>query len=175
MIVQRMSFYDLEDNAPGSLLSRLSSDPDAVNALAGSNFAVIITVGVALISCMILALAVGWKLGLVVLFGGFPFIFGAGVVHERMQNAFETNAGAMLTHSASFASECVQAIRTVSALGIEPVIERQFAALMESYRQRAWRHALRGMVWFALSDSIDLLCMALAFWYVLDSALTKSS
>ncbi|EHK18460.1 uncharacterized protein TRIVIDRAFT_47399 [Trichoderma virens Gv29-8] len=162
---QTMSFFDLEENSVGSLLSRLSSDPDAVNALAGSNLAVIVTVGVALISCVALALAVGWKLGLVVLFGGFPFIFGAGVVHERMQNSFEEKAGAMLADSVGFASEAIQAIRTVSALNTEPLIEKKFGKLLEEYSRNAWRYAVRSMTWFALSDSIDLLCMALAFWY----------
>ncbi|PTB63095.1 P-loop containing nucleoside triphosphate hydrolase protein [Trichoderma citrinoviride] len=129
---QPMAFFDLEATSAGSLLSRLSSDPDAVNALAGSNLAVIITVGVALLSCVILALAAGWKLGLVVLFGGFPFIFGAGLVHERMQNSIE---------------------------------EKSWRDLLEEYSRKAWRYVVRSMVWFALSDSIDLLCMALAFWY----------
>ncbi|RFU76428.1 abc transporter [Trichoderma arundinaceum] len=162
---QPMTFFDLEKNSAGSLLSRLSSDPDAVNALAGSNLAVIVTVGVALLSCIILALAVGWKLGLVVLFGGFPFIFGAGVIHERMQSSFEEKAGSMLADSVGFASEAIQAIRTVSALNTEPLIEKRFGCLLEEYSQRTWQYAVRSMIWFALSDSIDLLCMALAFWY----------
>ncbi|KAL7944066.1 P-loop containing nucleoside triphosphate hydrolase protein [Trichoderma barbatum] len=165
MMSQPMAFFDLEANSVGNLLSRLSSDPDAVNALAGSNLAVIVTVGVALLSCVVLALAAGWKLGLVVLFGGFPFIFGAGVVHERMQNSFEEKAGTMLADSVGFASEAIQAIRTVSALNIEPLIEKKFGKLLEEYRRNAWQYAVRSMTWFALSDSIDLLCMALAFWY----------
>ncbi|KAL7931860.1 P-loop containing nucleoside triphosphate hydrolase protein [Trichoderma chlorosporum] len=165
MMSQPMAFFDLDENSVGSLLSRLSSDPDAVNALSGSNLAVIVTVGVALVSCVILALAVGWKLGLVVLFGGFPFIFGAGVVHERMQNSFEEKAGAMLADSVGFAGEAIQAIRTVSALNTEPLIEERFGKLLEEYSHNAWRYAVRSMTWFALSDSIDLLCMALAFWY----------
>ncbi|KAH7309773.1 P-loop containing nucleoside triphosphate hydrolase protein [Stachybotrys elegans] len=165
MMSQPMAFFDLAENSPGHLLSRLSSDPDAVNALIGSNLAVLVTVGVGLLSCVILALAIGWKLGLVVLFGGFPFIFGAGIVHEKMQNSFEEKSGAMLTESVGYAAECIQAIRTVSALNTEPVIERRFVYLLESYSRNARRYALRSMVWFALSDSIDLLCMALAFWY----------
>ncbi|KAL6695716.1 P-loop containing nucleoside triphosphate hydrolase protein [Trichoderma pleuroticola] len=165
MMSQSMAFFDLEENSVGSLLSRLSSDPDAVNALAGSNLAVIVTVGVALVSCVVLSLAAGWKLGLVVLFGGFPFIFGAGVVHERMQISFEEKSGAMLAESVGFASEAIQAIRTVSALNTEPLVEKKFGTLLDEYSLNAWQYAVRSMTWFALSDSIDLLCMALAFWY----------
>ncbi|PNP50362.1 hypothetical protein THARTR1_08966 [Trichoderma harzianum] len=165
MMSQPMSFFDLEENSVGSLLSRLSSDPDAVNALAGSNLGVIVTVGVALVSYLVLALAAGWKLGLVVLFGGFPYIFGAGVVHERMQNSFEEKSGAMLADSVGFAGEAIQAIRTVSALNTEPLVEKKFAKLLDEYIRNARQYAVRSMTWFALSDSIDLLCMALAFWY----------
>lgn len=159
-----MVFFDMIENSPGSLISRLSSDPDAVNALAGSNLAVVVTVAVAVSSCIILALAVGWKLGLVVLFGGFPFIFGAGVVQERMKNSFEEKSGGMLADSVGFASECIQAIRTVSALNAEPAVEKRFADFLEEYGRKVRCYALGSMAWFALSDSIDLLCMAVAFW-----------
>ncbi|KAH8807174.1 P-loop containing nucleoside triphosphate hydrolase protein [Xylogone sp. PMI_703] len=165
MISQPISFFDLEENSSGSLVSRLSTDPDAVNALAGDNVAVLVTVGVALVSTVTLALAIGWKLGLVVLFGGLPLIFGAGVIHERMENSFEEKAGKMFTESVGYAGEHIQAIRTISALNMEIVVERHFGQMMVDYCQRAARYAIRNMLWFSASDSIDLLCMALAFWY----------
>lgn len=118
----------------------------------------------ALISVIVLALAVGWKLGLVVIFGGLPFIFGAGVVHERMENSFERVAEKMFMDSVGFAGECIQAIRTVSALNMEPIVEGRFEDLLEQHCRRATRYAVKAMVWFALSDAIEMLCMALAFW-----------
>lgn len=126
----------------------------------------LVTVLVSLVSTVALALAVGWKLGLVVIFGGLPFIFAAGVIHERMENGFEEKAAKIFEASVGFAGECVGALRTVSALNMEPVVETRFAALLTSHCTSYTRSAAVTMIWFALSESIELLCMALAFWYV---------
>ena len=163
--MQPMAFFDDLTNSPSTLLSRLATDPDAINSLAGSNIGVLVTVFVSLVSTIALALAVGWKLGLVVIFGGLPFIFAAGVVHERMENSFEEKAAKLFETSVGFAGECVGAIRTVSALNMEPFVEKQFGNLLSEHCQRAARYAVTSMVWFSLSEAIDLLCMALAFWY----------
>ncbi|OCL13054.1 P-loop containing nucleoside triphosphate hydrolase protein [Glonium stellatum] len=165
MLQQPILFFDSLDNSPSNLISRLATDPDAVNSLAGNNVAVLVTVGVSLISTSALALVVGWKLALVVLVGGLPLIFGAGLVHERMENSFEEVAGKMFSDSVGFAGECAQAIRTVSALNLEHLVENQFGQLLTEHCHRARRYAVRAMIWFALSEAIDLLCMALAFWY----------
>ncbi len=164
MAEQDVAFFDRLENSADNLVARLSTDPDGINALVGDNVGVLGTVTVAMISTTVLALVVGWKLGLVVLFGGLPFIFGAGVVRERMEASFEENAGKMLSDSVAYAGECLQAIRTVSALNMESRVERRFQQLTAEYRQQALRNALRSMVWFALSESIEFLCMALAFW-----------
>ncbi|KAJ5895438.1 hypothetical protein N7495_007129 [Penicillium taxi] len=165
IISQPIGFFDLTANSSGGLLSRLSTNPDAIKSLVGINIAVLMTVGVALLSVIVLALATGWKLGLVVIFGGSPFIFSAGIVHEKMDNNLEKVAQTMFTDSVSFAAECIQAIRTVSSLNMEPVVEAQFGRLLNDHCQQAIRYSVRTMVWFALSDAIDMLCMALAFWY----------
>ena len=70
----------------------------------------------------------------------------------------------MFTDSVGFAGECIQAIRTVSALNMESLIEQQFGFLLAEHCERAARYVIKAMIWFALSDAIDLLCMALAFW-----------
>lgn len=161
---QRLSFFDKQTNSASALLSRLATEPDNLNSLTGSNLAVLITVLVSLISTVTLALATGWKLALVVIFGGLPFIFGAGVIHERMENSFEERAAKVFETSVGFAGECVAAIKTVSALNMESLVEKQFGDLLTEHGTKAARHEMRAMVWFALSEAIELLCMALAFW-----------
>ena len=77
-----MAFFDSLVNSSSNILARLSTDPDAINSLAGSNLAVIVTVGVSLVSTIAFTPAIGWKLGLVI-FGGLTLIFAAGVIHEE--------------------------------------------------------------------------------------------
>ena len=115
-------------------------------------------------STIILSLAVCWKLGLAAIFGALPFIFFAGPIHESMEHQFENVVNETFSESVAFATECTQAIKTVAALNMESRIEGRFAFLLKSHCAKAQRHALKSMVWFSLSESFDLLRMALTFW-----------
>ena len=151
-------------NSSGSLVSCLATDPDAVKSLAGPNLGVMIVVSTSIISTVVLSLAVGWKLGLVATFGALPFIFFAGLVHESMEQRFEDIVSDIFSDSVGFASECIQAIKTVNSLNMEERIEDRFGAMLKDHCGKAQWHALKSMIWFALSESIELLCMGLTFW-----------
>jgi ATP-binding cassette, subfamily B (MDR/TAP), member 1 len=165
MLKQRVAFFDSSSNSSRSLLSRLATDPESLKSLAGPNIGVIIVVGVSVLSALILSLAVDWKLALVAIFGAFPFIFGAGFLHEAMENSFEERASRTFADSVGFAGECIQAIKTVSSLRMEGVVETKFGLMLEEHCRRASKHILTTMIWFSLSEAIDMLCMGLTFWY----------
>lgn len=74
--------FDDAPNSSGSLVSRLTTDPNAIKSLTGPNLGVMTVVGVSILSTVILSLAVGWELGLVAIFGALPFTFFSGLVHE---------------------------------------------------------------------------------------------
>ena len=166
MIGQSISFFDCSTNSSGSLVSRLATDVDAVKSLAGPNLGVMVVVGVTILSTVILSIAAGWKLGLVATFGALPFIFFAGLIHESMEQRFEDLVGETFSASVGFASECIQAIKTVNSLNMEGRVEGRFRALLNDHCAKAQWHAIISMIWFALSESIELLCMGLTFWYV---------
>lgn len=67
---QDMAFFDDPSNASGAIVSRLSAYPDNLRDLMGFNLMLILINIVNVLSSSILAIAVGWKLGLVVVFGG---------------------------------------------------------------------------------------------------------
>lgn len=161
---QPIAFFDMPDNGIGKIVSQLSTDPESIHQLAGGNMTVIITVMVSLLSTITLALAVGWKYALVVLAGGLPVIFLANFIRERMENTFQENSQKTFTECVGYATECVESIRTVSSLNMENYVEDRFGQILSKHCSHAARYALRAMVLFALSESVDLLCMALAFW-----------
>jgi ATP-binding cassette, subfamily B (MDR/TAP), member 1 len=84
-----------------------------------------------------------------------------------MENSFEEKAAELFETSVGFAGECVGAIRTVSALNMGSLVEKQFGDLISEHCKKATRYALTAMVWFSISEAIELLCMGLAFWYAL--------
>lgn len=70
MLKQDMAFFDHAENASGALASNLSTYPTNLLELMGFNLMLIGVNIVNVVSSCILALVVGWKLGLVVVFGG---------------------------------------------------------------------------------------------------------
>lgn len=71
VLAQDMDFFDLPENSSGSLTSNLTAYPSSLQELISANILLILIVGVNLVSSSILAIAYGWKLGLVVVFGKF--------------------------------------------------------------------------------------------------------
>ncbi|OAA65685.1 ABC transporter, transmembrane domain, type 1 [Niveomyces insectorum RCEF 264] len=162
---QTMAFFDEPDNTTGTLVSRLASEPAALQELLSSNVALILTICVNLASSCILAIAVGWKLGLVLVFGALPPLVAAGHARMRLELKLDDDTAARFANSAGLASEAVRAIRTVASLALERDILAAYEASLRSSSKTAIWSLASTMFWYALSQSISFLSMALGFWY----------
>jgi len=92
MLRQDMDFFNLPGNTSGALTSKLSAFPTQLQDLIGSNILLILNIVVGVVSSSILAIAIGWKLGLVVVFGGLPPLITAGYIRIRLETALEQKA-----------------------------------------------------------------------------------
>lgn len=155
MLRQDIAFYDLEGNSSGSLTARLSTDPQRLQDLVSSNFGLILIVLVNLLSCCILALAVGWKLALVAIFGCLPPLFFAGFMRMRLEMQSQDKNAAMYQESARFASEAVGAIRTISSLTLETKVLDSYVKRLDQTLRKAYKHIAVSMLLFGLSESLD--------------------
>jgi len=160
-----MEFFDRPENASGALTAKLSVLPTQLQELMSANILLILVVVVNLVSSSALAIAYGWKLGLVMVFGGLPPIVGSGYLRIRLETKVEEANGERFAESASLASEVVTAIRTIASLTMEPPILDQYSAMLDSIVRRSIKSLLWTMFWFALSQSLDFLVMAIGFWY----------
>ena len=162
---QDMPFFDKPENTTGALVSRLSSQPTQLQELLSFNVGIILIGIVTVLSSSILAIAYGWKLGLVVVFGALPPMVYAGYLRIRLEIKLDDQIDETFGSSAALASEAVSAIRTVASLALERnVLERYQASLAE-----VERHSVKAltwtMFWLAVTHSINFLAMALGFWY----------
>jgi ATP-binding cassette, subfamily B (MDR/TAP), member 1 len=157
MLRQDIAFYDLEGNSSGALTSRLSTDPQRLQDLVSANLGLIVIVLVNLLSCTILALAVGWKLALVAIFGCLPPLFFAGFMRMRLEMQSQDKNAKIYQESARFASEAVGAIRTVASLTLESKVLENYGARLDRSVKKAYKHIFISMFLFGLSDSLDLL------------------
>ena len=159
MLRQDISFYDLDGNSSGALTSRLSTDPARLQDLMSANLGLIIIVVVNLLGSCTLALAVGWKLALVAIFGCLPPLFFAGFMRMRLEIQSQDRNAAMYQESARFASEAVGAIRTVSSLTLESKVLDSYGERLDHSVKKAYKHIAISMALFGLSESLDLVGM----------------
>lgn len=165
MLRQDIKFFDVEGGAAGSLTSKLSTDPQRLQDLISSNFGLILIVIVDLLSCCTLALAVGWRLAIVAIFGCIPPLFFAGFMRMRLEMTSQDRSRKPYQESARFVSEAIAAIRTVSSLGLEPKILAKYGQSLQTSVRKSYKQTLITMVLFGLSESLDLAATGLAFWY----------
>ncbi|KAF2764712.1 P-loop containing nucleoside triphosphate hydrolase protein [Teratosphaeria nubilosa] len=111
-----------------------------------------------------LALATGWKLGLVVS-SCLPIIFASGLVRMRLEMAFDERCAGAFADCAQFASQAVAAMRTVVAFTIERTIWEEYDARLAVLLGESYQNVAMSMFWYTLAESVQYLVMALAFWY----------
>ncbi|KAJ5012343.1 Leptomycin B resistance protein pmd1 [Colletotrichum sp. SAR 10_99] len=165
MLKQDLQFFDRPENTTGALTSRTDSYPQAVFELMGFNISLILVSIVSVLACSILALAYGWRLGVVIVFAGLPPMLFAGYVRIRMESAMDAKISKRFSSSASIASEAITAIRTVSSLSIEKSVLERYTRELDHANSFARRPILLIMLPFAFTQSVEYAFMALGFWY----------
>ncbi|KAJ3578927.1 hypothetical protein NPX13_g1645 [Xylaria arbuscula] len=162
---QDLQFFDRPENTTGALASRIDTYPQALLELMGFNIGIILVASIAVLACCLIAFAYGWKLALVIVFGGLPPLLLAGYARIRLEGRMEHATSKKFSTSASIASEAINAIRTVSSLTIE-------RSILDSYTQEVDRAVsmstvsiLSIMFAFAFTQSVEYSFLALGFWY----------
>ena len=160
-----VSWFDAEDRSSGTLTSRLSNDPQQLQEILGPNMIFPLISVMNILGCVIISFYFGWKLTLVALFSALPVIVTASFMRIRYEIQFEAFNAKVFAESSKFAAESIGAFRTVAALTLEDTIARQYRTLLDEHVSNAFKRARLAVLIFALSDSLELACMALTFWY----------
>ena len=107
----------------------------------------------------------GWKLTLLTVCTTMPIILAAGFFRFRYETQFEKMNYEVFAESSRFATEYIDAFRTVSSLTLETEILHRYETLLRNHTKNAFRKAKVSTFIFAVSDSVALLCMASVLWY----------
>ncbi|KAH8204908.1 hypothetical protein TruAng_000947 [Truncatella angustata] len=162
---QDLQFFDRPENTVGALASRIDSYPQAVFELMGFNIALILIATVGVVSCCVVALVYGWKLAVVIVFGGLPPLLLSGYARIRLEGKLEHAISKRFSTSSSIASESVNAIRTVSSLAIEKSVLDNYTRELDDAVTLSTKPILAIMSAFAFTQSVEYSFMALGFWY----------
>lgn len=166
VLKQDMEFFDKPENATGALASRISTYPTNLQELLGFNIGLIVIQCVNIVSSSVLAIIVGWKLGLVVVFGAMPIVVFCGWLRVRLQGSLDDHNSERFASSAAIAAEAVAAIRTVQSLTLEKHVLHRYDDMLRRVVLQSIKSFVWMMFWYAITQSVNFLAMALGFWYV---------
>ncbi len=159
-----MSFFDKPGNTTGALVTHLSQEPQSLHELISFNIAIIIIVVINLLSSCVLAIIIGWKLGLVLVLGALPPLVFSGYLRIRLEFKLDEATSSRFADSTAIATEAVMAIRTVASLALERQIIARYEESLRGIAKTSLRSLVWTMFWYSLSQSIQFLAMALGFW-----------
>jgi ATP-binding cassette subfamily B (MDR/TAP) protein 1 len=165
MIRKPITFFDPQGHTPGLLTSSLSSDTMQFQQIMSTEMAIGLIAVVSLVGSLIIAFVYGWKLSLVSLFAALPPILAAGYSRMRLEIQSESMNAKVFESSSQFATEAVGAFRTVLSLVMEDMIGDWYQTLLADHVTQGTSKAKWSTLVFAASDSVELACMALVFWY----------
>ncbi|KAI6771201.1 hypothetical protein HG531_008826 [Fusarium graminearum] len=165
MLYQKMSFFDQEENSHGTLSARVSGDAKQLEELLGVNLALMISAMFNVIGCMAISLAFGWKLGLICMSVALPVMLAAGRWKLKHEVQFDKMNSAVFMESSQFATEAIEAVRTVSSLTMEDSINGRYRDLLDGHVKKANRKAQWTSAIFGFADSVSLGVQALLLWY----------
>ncbi|KAK5055907.1 hypothetical protein LTR84_012457 [Exophiala bonariae] len=163
MIGQDIGYF--EQNSPSASISRLSTDPQRVQDLISPNLGFILLSLVNVFASCTLALAVGWKIAVVAIFGCLPPLFFAGFVRMRIDLTSQERLTKIYLESARFAAEAVASIRTVSSLTLEMKVVAKYNELLDTRSTQSLVQTTISNTLFAVTESLYLAILALVFWW----------
>jgi ATP-binding cassette, subfamily B (MDR/TAP), member 1 len=165
MVRQPLAFFDRPGNAHGSLTARIAGDAKMLEELLGMNLACSLTGVFIVLGCVAISISFGWKLGLVATFVTMPVMVGSGLWKYRHDVQFDQMNAAVFAESSQFATEAIEAIRTVSSLTMEDTIGERYRKLLNGHVSAALQKAKWTSALYGFADSVGLGCQALVFWY----------
>lgn len=164
MLRQDISFFDEPDNSAGALMSILSTETTHLGGMSGVLLGTILVATTTLTAIIVLSTAVAWKMALAVI-STLPVLLACGFFRFHLLAKLEIRASKAYAKSAAYASEAASAIRVVSALTREDAIVDHYRDNLNQQRHRNRGSALVSACLYAASQSVDLFCTALAFWW----------
>lgn len=161
---QDLSWFSKPGRSSHSLMSSLSMDAGHISGLSGVIIGTVFSVTTSICGGMILAHVIAWKIA-VVLLAAVPIMLVAGFFRLRVLSMAEERHETSYNDAAALASEACAAIRTVSALGRERGVLKQYKNAIQGPYEESLKFTLIGNILLAFSLSITYFVYALAYWW----------
>ncbi|KAJ5377590.1 uncharacterized protein N7496_004999 [Penicillium cataractarum] len=160
---QDIPFFDGNEETSGALVSFVTTDIQAIAGISGATQGAVVNFVWTIIASIVIACSFGWKLALVCT-STMPLLVFCGFLRTWILTRLErrTRRG---TSASVLACEAINAIRTVAALAREEALSQSYRESLLRQEPKYLRDLLQSAFLYALSQSLSLFAMGLAFWY----------
>ena len=146
-----ISFFDIKDNSPGALLTRLSIDTMQLNTLVMSILGISVQCGTILIVGLILGCIYEWRLTLVQ-YVFMPFIIAATVLRRSMNDGSNKFGVKANVEAGGVLSECVTNTKTIYSFNFQQKAVEMYMEILEFCRRQFIRDAIKSGFFIGLGQ-----------------------
>ena len=169
-----LSYFDVNENSPGSLLTRMSIDTMELNQMLNSILGVSVQCGVVLVVGLIIGCYYEYRLTLID-FCFVPFIVAANVIRRGMMQGTSKKGVKANVEAGGILSECVINTKTIFSFNFQPSAIQMYLNAIEFIRQQFYRDAFISGFFVALGNfasfAANATVFALSKKYILDGSL----
>ncbi|CAE6340535.1 unnamed protein product, partial [Rhizoctonia solani] len=171
LLRQEIGFFDQEENASGSLTAGIASQASNVSAAIGLVWQQLITSSGNFIGAFTLGVVLSWRLTLAS-YAPVPIILVAAYYNIVCLERYEHSIQKPIEDASAFASENVDAIKTVAALGRENIVMNIFD---KSSAQKAvkTKYLWYGALGFGFGLGSTLVLCSIVMWWGVELYLTQ--
>ncbi|WPG99455.1 multidrug resistance protein 1-like protein [Acrodontium crateriforme] len=159
-----IEWFSSKGHSVHNLLSAFTKDTGDLSCLSGPALGTIFTTTTSVVSGIILAHIIAWKIA-VVLLSAVPIMIVAGFLRLKVLGSADTRRRTAYMDATSLAAEACRARRTVSIFGLEGrILERYTQELKEPYAKGIY-FIIGSNLLLAVSFAVTYFVYALAYWW----------
>ncbi len=163
------SFFD--QRPIGVILTRLTSDMEALNDSLAIGVLSIFTDFLKTIALLILLIILSWKLTLVVLLILPPIYFVSNFLRSRLRHYYNLTREA-LADATGYLQECLNGVKTIQLYAAEAKVRKQFEAKTRHFFKAQTHSNFYDAALFSVIEGITSIALALMLWYGAQQILT---
>jgi len=158
-----LGFFDRSENAPGVLITRLSSDTTKLNGIVLSMIGVSVQSLVNLILGIVLGFVYDWRLSLISL-AFFPFIALSGALQHKLRKGLIQSDEKLNTESGGVLSESVINTKTIFSFNMQSKIVDYYEEIIMKGKGSLFNQSLITGLTFGFSQFITFITYAVIFY-----------
>jgi ATP-binding cassette subfamily B protein len=162
--LQRLQLKFFDKNPVGRLMTRVTTDVDALNELFAAGLVTVFGDLLTLLAIMIIILRMNWRLALVT-FMVLPLIFVTTSIFRRKARDSYRDVRSAVARISAFLQEHLSGMGVIQLFNREGKSFQQFEAINERHRKANYDSILAYAIFFPMVEILGSTAIALIIWY----------